>query len=528
MDAIEKQQNYLQADFASIPEKLRFEAKRKYFYVSQVLESNLSSRTQAELQPIIERVSVEIKDPNPPNWLTLYRWLCAYENAADDIRALVPRYRSRGDYRPKLKPEVIEIIERAIADVYLTPSRPDVADVYDEVLRQINHENQLRTVIKKEVLEIPHRSTIYRAVSNIDPSVKAVGRYGKRMAALMYDPVRLGPRPTRHEERVEIDHTKLPLFVVDTDRRMPIGTPWLTSAVDKYSGMTLGYYASFEPPSYLSVMQCLNHAICPKRYLHQQYPNVENDWKAYGLPEVIVVDNGKEFCSTHLEDACLQLGIVIQYTPPKMPWYKSSIERYFGALNSQLLSDKPGKNFTDLMQQYDYDPYKNAVISFSALQEILHIFIVDIHNQSSHPELKSPRAKVWNCGIAEFPPALPPSSRELSILLGSITQRTLTRRGIELEGLIYNSSELASLRSRTKPSKTKVKYNPTDLGSIYVFDTESYQFIEVPALNQEYAQGLTLWQHKVIKLLARTEAEKVDLVALALAKEKIQSIVECV
>jgi hypothetical protein len=77
------------------------------------------------------------------------------------------------------------------------------------------------------------------------------------------------------------------------------------------------------------------------------------------------------------------------------------------------------------------------------------------------------------------------------------------------------------------PSKTKVKYNPTDLGSIYVFDAESYQFIEVPALNQEYAQGLTLWQHKVIKLLARTEAEKVDLVALALAKEKIQSIVEC-
>ncbi|MGB5633992.1 MAG: hypothetical protein WBM86_14590, partial [Waterburya sp.] len=71
---------------------------------------------------------------------------------------------------------------------------------------------------------------------------------------------------------------RLPLFVVDTETRLPLGTPWLTSAIDKYSGVNLGYYASFEPPSYLSVMQCLSHAIRTKNYLHSQYPNVENDW----------------------------------------------------------------------------------------------------------------------------------------------------------------------------------------------------------------------------------------------------------
>ena len=37
---------------------------------------------------------------------------------------------------------------------------------------------------------------------------------------------------------------------------------------------------------------------------------------------------------------------------------------------------------------------------------------------------------------------------------------------------------------------------------------------------------LTLWQHKVIKNLAAIEAEKVDIIALALAKDKIQEIVE--
>ena len=178
------------------------------------------------------------------------------------------------------------------------------------------------------------------------------------------------------------------------------------------------------------------------------------------------------------------------------------------------------------MEQYEYDPKKEAVISFEALEEILHLFIVDIHNQSEHPELRSPRGQVWDKAIEAFPPALPPDSQELSVLIGCLTERTITRRGIELLGLIYNSSELAHLRSILPPSSpTKIKYNPTDLSVIYVFDETTHQFIEVPALNQEYTQGLTLWQHKVVKKLACQEAEKVDIVALALAKEKIQKIV---
>ncbi|MDJ0697900.1 MAG: Mu transposase C-terminal domain-containing protein [Mastigocoleus sp. MO_188.B34] len=292
--------------------------------------------------------------------------------------------------------------------------------------------------------------------------------------------------------------------------------------------MTLGYYASFEPPSYLSVMQCLLHAIRPKDYLHSEYPSVENTWDTYGLPEVVVVDNGKEFYSTHFEDACLQLGITIQYCPPKMPWYKSTIERYFGALNSQLLSDKPGKKFPNFLQKYDYDPIKNTVISFEALQEILHIFIVDVHNQSSHPELKFPRALVWSKAIIEFPPALPASNQELKILIGSITTRKVSRHGVEFEGLFYNSSDLARLRSSClKSEKVIIKYDPTDLSRIYVKNPRTEQFLEVMAVSQDYTQGLSLWQHKVVKQFAHKEGvDRVDIVALILAKEKIQKIVE--
>ena len=522
-----KASNYVGKDFTELPSALREEAKRKYSYVRRVLELSPHKQTATTLEPIISQVSKEISDRQPPSWLTLYRWYKNYSESGKDIRALVPLHSAKGNRSSRLNPEVKKIIKDAIERVYLNTTQAEGMDVYDRVLVEINQCNRLRSNLGQEKLTLPSNRTIYRAIAQLDPYQTAIARYGRRNADSMYDSVKLGPRPSRPLERVEIDHTKLPLFVVDTETRLPIGTPWLTSAIDKYSGVNLGYYASFTPPSYLSVMQCLSHAIGTKDYLHSKYPSVENDWNTYGLPEVIVVDNGKEFYSTSFEDACLSLGIVIQYSPPKMPWYKSAIERYFGALNTQLLSHQPGKTFAKFMQQNDYDSQKNAVVSFEALQEILHIFVVDIYNQSSHPQLKSPRQEVWSKSIASFPPALPPSLSELKVLIGATIERTVTRRGIEFEGLIYNSSELARLRSGLKKStKTKVKYDPTDLSRVYVLDSVNCQFIEVPALHQEYTQRLTLWQHKVVKQLARRSADKVDIVALALAKEKIQTIVE--
>ena len=61
-----------------------------------------------------------------------------------------------------------------------------------------------------------------------------------------------------------------------------------------------------------------------------------------------------------------------------MPWYKSSVERIFGIYNTQLLTGQPGTLFQEFTNHYDYDPIKNAVVSLSALQEMIHIFIVDI------------------------------------------------------------------------------------------------------------------------------------------------------
>jgi putative transposase len=529
--------HYRAVDFSEIPESLKAEAQRKEKYVLTVLKQKVSTYTSSSLTPIIQQVAQQIEDKHPPSHITLYRWLKDYLPSGD-IRSLIPRHQGKGNFNPKITPEVDKLIKEVITEVYLTPECPNIASIYDVVICRILAENNLRKSQRKAALKIPHRATIYRQIQQLDTIEKAIGRYGKRTASLMYNPVKEGPRPSRPLERVEIDHTLLPFFVVDTDTRMPIGTPSLTSAVDKYSGVIVGYYLSFEPFSSLSVMQCLLHTIHPKDYVKNKFPSVKKDWNVYGIMEILVVDNGKEFYSQHFQDACQQLGISIQYTPPYMPWYKSSVERTFSSYNTQLLQGQPGALFQEFTTQYDYDPKKNAVVSLEALQEMIHIFIVDIHNQSSHSQFCTPRAEVWSKGITEYPPTLPLNLQELRVLVGAIEKRVITRRGVELYGLYYNSCGLARLRSNyevedmrrrgglRQREKVTIKYDPTDLSKIYVLDPTSHQFIVVPAMNQEYTQGLTLWQHRVIKNLAAIESKRVDIVALALAKQKIQEIVE--
>lgn len=49
--------------------------------------------------------------------------------------------------------------------------------------------------------------------------------------------------------------------------RKPIGRPWVTLAIDVATRMVMGYKASFEAPSRLSVALCLTRAVAPKAEL---------------------------------------------------------------------------------------------------------------------------------------------------------------------------------------------------------------------------------------------------------------------
>jgi putative transposase len=513
------------------PERLRKEALRRYRYVVEIINRNIKNITKETVLPLIKEVSQKIQDLNPPSFISIYRWHKRYIESSKDIRSLVPNVPNRGNRHNKLSSDIYkaiavqEIIDEEVNVYYLTLERPSVPELYSRIVVRIEDDNQYRSPYKK--LSPPHLTTIYDNIKKLDQYFVDLKRYGKRYADQKHKVVKHRDRPKRPLEEVQMDHYPTDLMVVDDEVGLPIGRATLSASIDAASDSSHGFYLSFHPPSYVSVMNCLLHGIQPKTYLKEFFPNVKNEWNVFGVPETILVDNGAEFYSRDFEDACLQLGIVIQYHPPKHPNYKGMIERFFRTLNQKLLHHQPGTTFSNIFDLKDYDPKKNAVISLSTLIELIHIFIVDVYQQQVHRGINETPAKKWNKITALYPPLLPSRGTDLNILLGAIDYRTVSKKGIAWENLQYNSDELGLIRRKLrKGQQVAFKYNPLDISVIYVADPENDQYITVPALWQEYAAGLTLWQHKVIQRYNRIQLKKeYNFLAICRAKELIREIV---
>ena len=83
-----------------------------------------------------------------------------------------------------------------------------------------------------------------------------------------------------------MDHTPSRDMIVVDDATM-YARPTITSALDEHT-LSNGFYTGFEPPSCLSVMRCLKHAILPKTYVPREFPSIKNSWECYGVPELVV------------------------------------------------------------------------------------------------------------------------------------------------------------------------------------------------------------------------------------------------
>ncbi|WP_155521703.1 integrase catalytic domain-containing protein [Photobacterium kishitanii] len=191
-------------------------------------------------------------------------------------------------------------------------------------------------------------------------------------------------------ERVEIDHTWLDLFAVHEEHRVPIGRPYLTQLVDCHSKSVVGFYLGFEPPSYMSVALALKNAIKRKDNLLQHYPLIQNEWLCYGIPDLLVTDNGKEFLSKDFTLACDSLLINIHQNRVETPDNKPHTERQYGTTNTALLNDLPGKTFSNYLQREGYNSIDEASLTLSEIKQIYITWLVDIF----HPR---PNSRGTNC-----------------------------------------------------------------------------------------------------------------------------------
>lgn len=471
-------------------------------------------------------------------------WMNDFLSSGCDLRALVPGYhRYKGKGKSRLTDQDEKIIQAVLGEYKKKPAKRSADDVRSTIINRIVDEQG-----KRPQEELPSLSTMYRRIHK-EGFNSILRRQRSHLEKHAEDQVFAGPKATRVNERIEIDDTQLDFIVVDLVDRLPIGRPTITKAIDAYSGMPYGFYIGFEPPSYFTIQSCLYHGIVPKPDCQKLY-GTKHSWPVYGLPETLIVDNGRHYTGNNLNNACEQLGIILEFMPIKQPWWKARIESSFYSDSRGLIHTLQGTTFSNVLERGDYDSLRHACISLEGFMELWHVYLLDEYAIKWHDGVGKNGGvpmQLWEESVLSgYIPCLHHNISDLRYILYPGEWRTVQPSGIDFKTLRYQSTALAGLRSylnskeyRDKKKATEeqndaqeekvhVKYNPMDLSVLYIYDPrpDHEDWLSVPAIDQEYTKGLSIHKHNVIRSYILRQKKEVDIYELAEAKKHIQEIVE--
>jgi len=286
----------------------------------------------------------------------------------------------------------------------------------------------------------------------------------------------------------------------------------------------------------------------------------------FGIPENIVIDNGKEFVSNHFASVCANLEIMVHTTPPFSGDKKPHIERMFGTLARALFRYIPafiGHNVSmkseiqaresfahrimaikkakeEIKSKEEEEAFRelwkikkenvgidiNIALSKEQLQEVIDLWTERIYEQKEHKTLGKAPMKAWNSYTA--PVKSIGDERMLDLLLGKSYKAKVGKKGIRMDNCTYWHDELFNYMGKT----VKVMTND-NLGEVIVYDFETMQLIckaidlEYYGISREAAVKARKQQSKVVQQFNKTikmaeEADDPTLIDVIKAKEQYE------
>lgn len=211
--------------------------------------------------------------------------------------------------------------------------------VYNESGEMIELELDRRIVLTRRQLQCH----IYR---NYSYEERRIHKVGLRQYLLHERPLTGQLRTSRGPgERFHIDATVADIYLVgQVLRTKVIGRPTLYLVIDDYTAMVVGFYVTFEPPSWDGAMMALANAVSPKVPFCASIGIVitEQRWPARRLCEVLYGDQG-EVSSVHKGHPVIaHFRIEMQNPPAYRPDLRSIMERRFGIIPAIWNSLVPG------------------------------------------------------------------------------------------------------------------------------------------------------------------------------------------
>ena len=494
--------------FVTLPAHIEPEKETGVAYKTKYIRAAIRERippcSLPKLQEMIDRVYAGIQTNQnhefcnflKPSAPTVREWIRTYKRNGSMAYSVVDK-RGIKKARRRISTKANDVLDEMIQKHYLKLRGESVQTTHRLLEREIRAIN----MNEGQDLKCPSLSTLNRRVNELPKMLVDRHRYGSAYAKNKWRYSMHGDQSTRIMERVEVDHTMLDIWVLDPITGLPLGRPWVTILIDRYSGYILGLHVSFYGPSASTIASALRMSIEPKDLLCQAIPGLQNSWTVYGVAELYVMDNGKEMHSHRFRRIGWELQTDFIYNPVRQPWLKSSIERTMMEVCRILPAQ--GRVHTPIKNSLAPDPKKTATVLFDDLCEGLLMWAVDVYPLRINRSTLTRPIDLWNEGLQSTPPvALPHSTENLDITMGISMERVVSGDGMTYQYMGYNSLELRDYcRGNNRTFRTEVRVIPDDISYAFIHLPKEKRWIKAELVRPtyEFANNISLLQHQLIR-----------------------------
>ena len=475
--------------------------KRRHWEAAGKSEWLLALKRESVIAPLAlqPRVGVQLVDKAAHELglgrSAIYELLRRYRQRSQ-TSSLLPGKRGRELMAVVLDQNRENLLSSCIQEFYLKPERPRLAALMLEIQRRFT-ERKLR---------VPNYRTVLNRIQVLDLRLVTAKRHGSKKARELLGPVAVSTlQPVQRMDVLQIDHTPVDVIVVDQQKRLPIGRPWLSLAIDVRTRMVAGFHVSLWSPSTLSVSLVLSHSVLPKTSWLADRELQTLDWPVHGLPRTIHVDNAKEFHAEALVRGCQEYGIRLDHRPPRQPHYGGHIERLIGTMMGavHLL---PGTTFSNVSEKGCYAPEDRASLTLAELERWLALQIAGVYHLSVHSALGKAPLAAWQEETAVRPRA-PLDETEFFLSFLPAVPRQIRRDGIHFYNIRYWDNVLSPWAGRLK-EPLLVKYDPRNLSRIYVQDPCGRHW-PVPYADLRQPP-IALWEIEAVNKQARQDGRRMN------------------
>lgn len=459
------------------------------------------------IQLDLDRLREKYQDPQPVKASWIYKWSLELDRAGGDPRAVIPRFDSRGGKGGKrLDPAIEEATTRVLSRLKSDPKAAvKTKKVLDDIRSVISIEHSQRSELNFNL----NWSTIDRRVHEYFSEYELCRRnQGKEAADKKFRDWYPRDRAEFPLEVLETDDTDAGVFLIDERSGLPFGRAFLTSTIDQSSLVVPSIELSEQPRSTWSAISAIIKAMLPKDMSDPVYAETRSGCEFYGKPGIIVFDNALYNHANEIEEAARSIGVIPTWAKPFRPTEKSYQEGWNALLKQDALPNLPGCRGDKKLRDGLKEGVASANIGMLAFCQHVLKWTYDNYCNEERSGGPTPRQR-WHMGMRFSKPRLPVDIHGLKLV--PCLHKTLKFRpeGILSLGIIYSIPFLQVMRKRYgHNAEVKIRYNPGNLGEIYVFNPSSKVYIPVPATNPEYAKGLTLYQHKLILKMARANGDR--------------------